>query len=124
MIEYKYQGETFLLDDSEGCYIKITYRGEDYDLIGYAGIASQEGTKDQPYSVVFSNPNNATADGFLRRSDDIYSTIEEAIDSFCEITVVDIKRRNEEAAKQKLDKAAREEACELIHKFMNEHRRK
>ena len=24
--EHKYQGETFLLDDSKGCYIEVNYR--------------------------------------------------------------------------------------------------
>ena len=32
--EYKYQGETFQLDDSEGCYVTVTYK----HLKGHAGV--------------------------------------------------------------------------------------
>ena len=35
--EYKHQGETFLLDDSKGCYVKITYK----DQVGYLGVNLQ-----------------------------------------------------------------------------------
>ena len=31
MKEYKYQGETFQLDDSKGCYAEVTYK----DLKGF-----------------------------------------------------------------------------------------
>ena len=34
MKEYKYQGETFQLDDSEGCYVTVTYK----HLKGHAGV--------------------------------------------------------------------------------------
>ena len=26
--EYKYEEETFLLDDSKGCYVKVTYKNQ------------------------------------------------------------------------------------------------
>ena len=33
MRDYKYKGETFKLDDSNGCYVKVTYK----DLTGSFG---------------------------------------------------------------------------------------
>ena len=45
--EYKYQGETFLLDDSKGCYVEVTYKG----LKGVVSVNIGENRSDQsPYS--------------------------------------------------------------------------
>ena len=46
MTEYKYQGETFQLDDSKGCYVTVTYR----HLTGYLGVnLTNEATDEKPY---------------------------------------------------------------------------
>ena len=42
--EYKYDGETFLLEYSEEGYIKVTYQ----DQVGILGVA-ENGTPDLPY---------------------------------------------------------------------------
>ena len=60
MVKYEHGGETFQLDDSEGCYIKVTYR----DMVGYVGVNLNDGTSDRPYS--WSAPGlsgTATKDG-------------------------------------------------------------
>ena len=45
--EYKYQGETFLLDDSKGCCVEVTYKG----LKGVVSVNIGDNRSDQsPYS--------------------------------------------------------------------------
>ena len=47
MSNYEYEGETFMLDDSKGCYVEVTYR----DLTGYFGVNIRgNGTDQYPYS--------------------------------------------------------------------------
>ena len=47
MSNYEYKGETFELDDSDDCYVKVTYAG----LTGYFGVnISGTGTDQEPYS--------------------------------------------------------------------------
>ena len=47
MRDYTYEGETFKLDDSKGCYVEVTYKG----LTGYFGVnISGTGTDQEPYS--------------------------------------------------------------------------
>ena len=46
MKEYKYQGETFQLDDSKGCYVEVTYKY----LTGYLGVnLGARATDQNPY---------------------------------------------------------------------------
>ncbi len=56
--EYKYEGETFQLDDSKGCYVEVTYR----DQIGYLGV-NLEGTKGTPFVWYSNRPDVVTPDG-------------------------------------------------------------
>ena len=47
MSNYEYEGETFKLDNSKGCYVEVTYK----DLIGYFGVNIRgTGTDQYPYS--------------------------------------------------------------------------
>ena len=47
MSNYEYEGETFMLDGSKGCYVEVTYKG----LKGYFGVnISGTGTDQYPYS--------------------------------------------------------------------------
>ena len=43
--EFKFEGETFFVDDSKGCYAEVTYK----DQVGYIGVNLQ-GTADAPYA--------------------------------------------------------------------------
>lgn len=47
--EYKYKGETFTLDDSKGCYIKVTY-AEHPQFVGYVGVNISK-TVAKPFAV-------------------------------------------------------------------------
>ena len=55
--EYKYQSETFKIDDSKGCYIEVTYR----DQKGYLGVYLQ-GTAEKPLCW-YDNQSVVTKDG-------------------------------------------------------------
>ena len=56
--EFKFEGETFLLDDSKGCYIEVTYK----DQIGHVGVNLQ-GTKNTPFVWYANRPDLVTPDG-------------------------------------------------------------
>ena len=63
MIDYEYEGETFKLDDSKGCYVEVTYKG----LTGYFGVnISTTGTDQHPYSVLIGGEAYATPDGLTK----------------------------------------------------------
>ena len=49
MSDYEYEGETFKLDDSKGCYVEVTYEG----LTGYFGVNIKDNATDQdPVSLL------------------------------------------------------------------------
>ena len=63
MRNYKYKGETFKLDDSKGCYVKVTYK----DLTGYFGVnISGTGTDQYPYSYLVDGEEDVTPYGMTR----------------------------------------------------------
>ena len=61
MRDYEYEGKTFKLDDSKGCYVEVTYKG----LTGYFGVnISGTGTDQDPYSYyVGDDEESATPAG-------------------------------------------------------------
>ena len=60
MSNYKYEGETFKLDDSKGCYVEVTYMG----LTGYFGVnISGTGTDKFPYFYHVDGEQHVTPDG-------------------------------------------------------------
>ena len=67
--EYKYQGETFLLDDSDGCYGEVTYKG----LKGVVSVNAGNNRSEQSPSW---NIDGSGKSG-------IYS-FEETLDSLCD----------------------------------------
>ena len=57
--EYKHKGETFQLDDSKGCYAKVTYK----HLTGYVGVNLGDRPSDQyPYAWT-TNKGSVTPEG-------------------------------------------------------------
>ena len=63
MSNYKYEGETFKLDDSKGCYVEVTYEG----LTGYFGVnISGSGTDENPYSYHVAGEEFVTPDGMTK----------------------------------------------------------
>ena len=75
---YKYEGETFKLDDSKGCYVEVTYEG----LTGYFGVnVSGTGTDQNPYSYHVSGKEYVTPDGMTKGVP--CSSFKEARDQIC-----------------------------------------
>ena len=104
--EYKYQGETFLLDDSKGCYIEVTYR----DQLGHVGVNLQ-GTKDAPYAWSVNRPSRITADG-------LSSGVSSGPDEESNLLVLchEMLRLQREAEARKAFN--REAACKSLHEFV------
>ncbi len=106
--EYKYDGETFLLDDSKGCYIEVTYEG----LTGYVGVnLSSEGTQATPYAwAVLNHIGGVVVDDGLNDGLKV-STIEEGLRRLCNWL---IQHHTEQQAHKAFD---REKACGELHEF-------
>ena len=104
MRDYTYKGETFKLDDSNGCYVKVTYKG----LIGYFGVNIRgTGTDQYPYSYLVGGEENVTPDGM--KWGDRSQSFNEASDSLC--TALVRMFRTQEAV-QKFDPA---KYCKELH---------
>ena len=105
MQKYDYQGKTFLLDDTKGCYIEVEFG----DTKMYVGVNLQ-GTPDYPYT--WGPQGHVTTDGLSRNYGGGFRTVEEALDSACN-TLLNNWR---EAQARKSFKP--EEACEALHDFV------
>ena len=93
--EYKYEGETFQLDDSKGCYAAVTYK----HLTGYVGVnLGNQGTDKNPY-VWYTDKRTeryVTPDG-LKYGNSSGACFEANLDALCAQLVRDFS--TEEAAK-------------------------
>lgn len=103
--EYRYEGETFLLDDSEGCYIKVTYKAHE----GYVGV-NLKGTPEQPYCW-YTSSKHVTKDG-LTLGNVHGPTIIDNLNVLC--SAILRNARDAEARKE----FNPEEACEALHEFV------
>ena len=103
--EYKYEGETFGLDDSEGCFIEVTYK----DLVGYVGVYLQ-GTAEKPFCW-FTEKSAVTKDG-LNIGNSAGRDMEANLRALCETLL----RQHRQAEARKAFKP--EEACETLHEFV------
>ena len=111
--EYKYQGETFQLDDSEGCYIKVTY----HDMVGYIGVNLNNASPERPYhwSVAggkFGNPR-VTKDG-IGGGGVTAGNMDDGMQALCK-HMVEMRREDEE---RKRNPFKPEEACHALHEFV------
>lgn len=110
--EFKHDGETFLLDDSKGCFVEVTY-AEHQEYVGCAGV-SVDGTEDNPYAAVtISTPNGSSRHQAIK-DDRIYrgdrtGDLETAIRKCC-TSLIAIRRRDEE--RKQFDSEA---ACRNLH---------
>ncbi len=107
MKAYKYQDETFQLDDSKGCYVQVTYKY----LTGYLGVnLAARATDQNPY--VWDTDKRpefyVTLDG-LKYGFSSGVTFEENLDALCRRLLQDF--RLEEAAK----KFDRKKYCAELH---------
>ena len=113
--EFKHDGETFLLDDSKGCFVEVTY-AEHQEYVGVVGV-SIKGTESSPHAVsVISTPNGsvrhkAIEGDKITRGDIVRDTrdISAAIHKCCEQLIA--VRRQYEVRKQ-FDSEA---ACRNLH---------
>ena len=102
--EYKYEGETFLLDDSKGCYVEVTYK----DQTGYLGLAFG-GTEDMPYRWSDGRPDHQ---GYLNSGNSSGKDPEKNLQGLCK----DLIRRHRVAESRKAFDP--EKACETLHEFV------
>ena len=105
MYKYEYQGKTFEIDDSKGCYLVVTYK----DLVGYVGVNLQ-GTATQPYGWTIGN-ENITPDG-LQGIYDSGLLPGDNLDALCAYLI---------AQQEEADARARfkpEDACVALHEFV------
>ena len=105
MQKYIYEGETFLLDDTKGCYIEVEFK----DTKMYVGVNLQ-GTPNYPYT--WGPDNYVTSDGLSRNYGGGFRNVEETLNSACN-TMLNNRR---EAESRKTFKP--EEACEALHDFV------
>ena len=104
MSDYTYEGETFKLDDSKGCYVEVTYK----DLTGYFGVSIRDtGTDQYPYSYCVGGEESVTPDGLTWG--DRSPSFKDARDNTCNSLLNEF--RAQEAAK-KFDRA---KYCKELH---------
>ena len=105
--EYKYQGETFRLDDSKGCYVKVTYNNQ----VGYLGVNLQ-GSAQSPYCWWDDGDRPVTLDG-LRFGNSNGVEEEGNLRALC----ASLLHRHQEAEAHKAFDP--KEACHSLHEFVN-----
>ena len=104
IIDYKYKGEKFELDDSKGCYVKVTYKG----LTGYFGVNNRgNGTDENPYSYLVGDAENVTPNGMKRGNRS--PSPEDARDQICGLLLETF--RDQEAVKNFVPA----KYCEKLH---------
>ena len=107
MKEYKYGSKTFQLNDSEGCYVTVTYER----LTGYVGVNlglfGEKPTSENPY-VWYIDKKYVTPDG-LKLGNSNGASFKENLDALCAELLR--KFRTEEASKV-FDSA---KYCEKLH---------
>ena len=103
--EYKYDGETFVLDDAKGCYIEATYK----DQVGYVGVNLQ-GTAEAPYLWWPEQSRWVTSDG-LTNGNSSGGDLASNLRAMCRDLLS--RHRQEEARKAFRPK----EACKSLHEF-------
>ena len=105
MQKYTYLGETFLLDDTKGCYIEVKFR----DTKMYVGVNLQ-GTAEFPYT--WGPEEYATTDGLSVNYGGQFRNVEEALNKACGNMVHNWR----EAESRKAFKP--QEACEELHDYV------
>ena len=79
MRDYTYEGETFKLDDSKGCYVEVTYKG----LTGYFGVnIGGTGRDHEPYVYCVGGEEYVTLDG-MTGGDYQSPSFKDALDNTC-----------------------------------------
>ena len=105
MQKYDYQGETFLLDDTKGCYIEVEFKGTK----SFVGVNLQ-GTSDHPYT--WGPDKYVTPDGLSLNYGGGFQTVEQALNNACQSML------NSWRESQARKEFKPEEACEALHNFV------
>ena len=82
MKDYQHEGETFKLDDSKGCYVKVIYN----DITGYIGVNIGVNATDQNPYLWYTNKrieNYVTPEG-LKIGNSNGASFESNLDALCE----------------------------------------
>ena len=120
MKEFKHDGETFLLDDSQGCYVAVYHAEREGEPVGYVGVALNGGTDMHPYAATYWSSanrnwaygNRVTPDGLEQGGR--MANIESGLEWSCQAYLNDLRElRGREAFKP-------EAACEALHKYVGE----
>ena len=104
--EFKFEGETFLLDDSNGCYVEANYK----DQVGYVGVNLQ-GTANVPYLWWTDGSGPVTSEGLNYGNS---SGADEVSNIRAVCTALLRKQREAEARKA----FKPEEACRSLHAYV------
>ena len=104
--KYELEGETFLLDDSKGCYIEVTYG----DMVGYVGV-NLEGTTKNPF-VWSAGDSGPVTPGGLRYGNSSGSDEKSNLERLCR----ELLRRRQVA--QDREAFNQEDACKSLHEFV------
>ena len=103
--EYKFQDETFGLDDSNGCFIEVTYK----EQRGYVGVYLQ-GTTEKPLCW-YDNEAVVTKDG-LKAGNVTGGDLEASLQALCK-QLLDNHRLADERRTFRP-----EEVCKSLHEFV------
>ena len=112
--EFKHDGETFLLDDSKGCFVEVTY-AEHQEYVGVVGV-NIRGTASAPYAVnVISTPNGSGRDRVIK-GDQVDGNsardMGDALDKCCK-SLVDARLQDED--RNQFDPEA---TCHNLHEYL------
>ena len=93
--EYKFQGETFHIDDSKPRLIRVAY-AEDPQKVGWAGVNIGERDQKYPYAITL-NRQSFTEKGVTIANGGRAETVEDAINQCCKLILRTMERREFDA---------------------------
>ena len=108
MKKYEFNGETFQLDDSKGCYIEVTYKG----LVGYVGVNLKDGTSSKQYSWTAPGIGSGVTKDGVAGGVPATGGLDGNLQALCRALIA----KHGEAEAHKAFKP--EEACVALHEFM------
>ena len=109
--EFKCDGETFLLDDSKGCFVEVTY-DEHQEYVGVVGV-STNGTESTPYAVsIISTPNGSDRDKVIKGNQVVGNGAGDLDTAIAQCCAALIKTRRRYEGRKQFDPEA---ACRKLH---------
>ena len=111
MKTYRYNNETFELDDSNACYIKVTHK----DQVGFVGTNLQDKSKVPSTFCWTMSPTHVTQAGLTGGNGHVGQSFEFHLQVLCGTLI--IKQREEDARRNSFDA---EKACADIRGFMEQ----